>query len=317
MCLGSRIAATVAVLAVAGAAAGWVLSAPVRLDAATLAALGPGDAARGKRIFFAGGCASCHAKAKAEGDARFELGGGVELKTAFGTFVAPNISQDRKDGIGAWSTEDFANAMMAGVSPSGEHLYPAFPYASYARMKPADVADLHAFLKTLPAVAGKAPDHALGFPFNVRRGIGLWKRLHLDPQLVVDFPTGAPDLVLAGRYLVEGPGHCGECHTPRDQTGGTRKGQWLAGAAAAEGEGIVPNITAGPGGIGDWSADDIANYLETGFTPDFDTVGGSMVDVQKNMAELTADDRAAIAAYLKAVPPQPNGYPPRKPAATE
>lgn len=311
---GRKVAIAVAVLAVAGVAAGWVLSAPVRLDAATLAALGPGDAARGKRIFFAGGCASCHATPKAEGDDRFRLGGGVELKTAFGTFVAPNISQDEKDGIGTWSVEDLANAMMAGVSPSGEYFYPAFPYTSYARMKPSDVGDLYAFLKTLPAVAGKAADHQLGFPFSVRRGIGLWKRLYLDPQPVVDFPTGAPDLVLAGRYLAEGPGHCGECHTPRDFAGGAMKDQWLAGAVAAEGDGVVPNITPGPGGIGDWSADDIANYLETGFTPEFDTVGGAMVDVQKNMAELTADDRAAIAAYLKAVPGHPNGYPPRKPA---
>ena len=313
-----RIAVAVAVRAAAGAAAGWVLSAPVRLDAATLSALGPGDAAHGRRIFFAGGCASCHARPKAEGDDRFRLGGGVELKTAFGTFVAPNISQDEKDGIGAWSAEDFANAMMAGVSPSGEHLYPAFPYTSYARMRPADVADLYAFLRTLPAVAGRAPDHKLVFPFTVRRGLGLWKRLYLDAQPVADFPAGAPDLVLAGRYLAEGPGHCGECHTPRGLAGGARTRQWLAGAVAAVGEGVVPNITSGPGGLGDWSAGDIANYLETGFTPDFDTVGGAMVDVQKNMAELTADDRAAIAAYLKAVPPHPNGYPPRKPsAATE
>ena len=112
-----------------------------------------------------------------------------------------------------------------------------------------------------------------------------------------------------GRYLVEGPGHCGECHTPRDFTGGTKKGQWLAGAPAAEGSGIVPNITSGEGGIGEWSETDIAYYLETGFTPDFDSVGGAMVDVQKNIAQLAPTDRAAIAAYLKAVPPHPNGYP--------
>lgn len=308
-----KLAGAAIVLGGVAAAAGWVLSAPVRLDARTVAQLGPGDAARGKRIFQAGGCTSCHAKAGAEGDARLELVGGLELKTPFGTFVPPNISQDPKDGIGAWSEEDFANAMLKGVSPAGEHFYPAFPYASYARMNPADIADLYAFMKTLPSVAGKAPGHKLGFPFNIRRGIGLWKLLYLSPEPVIALPEGTADKVMAGRYLVEGPGHCGECHTPRDFAGGVKKGQWLAGAVAAEGSGVVPNITSGEGGIKDWSEADIANYLETGFTPEFDSVGGAMVEVQRNMAQLTADDREAIAAYLKAVPPHPNGYPARKP----
>lgn len=310
-----KLVGAVIVLGGAGAVAGWFLSAPVRLDAATVAQLGPGDAARGKRIFYAGGCTSCHAKPGSKGDASLELVGGLELKTPFGIFVPPNISQDPKDGIGAWSEEDFANAMLKGVSPSGDHFYPAFPYASYARMKPSDIADLYAFMKTLPAVAGKAPGHTLAFPFNIRRGIGLWKRLYLSPEPVIALPDGTPDKVLAGRYLVEGPGHCGECHTPRDFAGGVKKAQWLAGAVAAEGSGIVPNITSGEGGIKDWSEADIANYLETGFTPDFDSVGGAMVEVQRNMAQLTADDRAAIAAYLKAAPPHPNGYPARKPAS--
>ncbi|MDX8531182.1 cytochrome c [Mesorhizobium sp. VK25A] len=310
-----KLVGAVIVLGGAAGAAGWVLSAPVRLDDGTVAQLGPGDAAKGKRIFYAGGCTSCHAKPGAQGDARLELVGGLELKTPFGTFVPPNISQDQKDGIGAWSEEDFANAMLKGVSPSGEHFYPAFPYASYARMKPADIADLYAFMKTLPAVAGKAPDHKLSFPFTIRRGIGLWKRLYLSPEPVIALPDGAPGKVLAGRYLVEGPGHCGECHTPRDFAGGVNKGEWLAGAVAAEGSGIVPNITPDGKSIKSWSEADIANYLETGFTPEFDSVGGAMVEVQRNTAQLTADDRAAIAAYLKAVPPHPNGYPARKPAS--
>lgn len=301
------------VLGGVGAIAGWVLSAPVRLDAGTLAQLAPGDVTKGKRIFFAGGCSSCHAKPGSQGPARLELSGGLELKTPFGIFVPPNISQDAKDGIGAWTVQDLANAMMKGVSPSGEHFYPAFPYASYARMKPQDVADLYAFLKTLPAVSGKAPDNALSFPFNIRRGIGLWKWLYLSPEPVVALQDGASEQALAGRYLVEGPGHCGECHTPRDLAGGLKRDKWLAGAVAAEGRGVVPNLTSGQGGIGGWSASDIANYLETGFTPDFDSVGGAMVDVQKNMAELPAEDREAIAAYLKAIPPHPNGYPARKP----
>ena len=308
-----KVAAAIAVLAGVGAAALWFLSAPTRLDAETVAALGNGDATRGKRIFWAGGCTSCHARPKSEGPARLELAGGLALKTPFGTFVAPNISTDPDDGIGAWTVKDFADAVLHGVSPEGEHYYPAFPYSSYTRMRPQDVADLYAFMKTLPPVAGKAPGHQIGFPFNVRRALGLWKLLYLSDEPVVTLDSGSPESVRTGQYLVEGPGHCGECHTPRQFTGGLKKDQWLAGAVAAEGEGIVPNITSGEGGIGGWSESDIAGFLETGFTPDFDTVSGAMVAVQRNMAELSPEDRAAIAAYLKAVPPHPNGYPARRP----
>jgi mono/diheme cytochrome c family protein len=315
MSLPGKLAVAAVVTAGLGGLAFWYLTAPGGIDAEAAAALGAGDAARGERIFWAGGCTSCHAKPKSEGEALLQLVGGVQLDTAFGTFVAPNISQHATDGIGSWSEEDFANAMLKGVSPSGQHYYPAFPYASYARMKPQDLSDLYAFMKTLPAVAGRAPDHTLGFPFGFRRGIGLWKLLYLDDAPVVALDEGLPENVALGRYLVEGPGHCGECHTPRFFTGGTDKGQWLAGAVAAEGEGVIPNITSGEGGIGDWSEGDIASYFETGFTPDFDSVGGSMVEVQKNLARLTPEDREAIAAYLKAVPPHPNGYPARQPSS--
>lgn len=308
---------TIAALALggAGAAVFWWLTEPERLGPEALASLGIGDAVRGQRIFDAGGCASCHARPKAEGDARLQLVGGVELKTPFGTFVAPNISSDPTDGIGAWSLEDFANAMLKGVSRDGQHLYPAFPYPSYARMQPGDVADLYAFMKTLPPVAGRAPDHSLSFPYNVRRGLGLWKLLNLSDEPVVGFADGTPEKVLRGRLLVEGAGHCGECHTPRALDGGPKRSQWLAGAVAAEGTGVVPNITPGGNGIRSWSESDIAGYLETGFTPEFDSVGGTMVEVQKNMARLAAEDREAIAAYLKAIPAEPNGYPPTKAAA--
>lgn len=308
MVLWKKLAVAVVVLGCAGAAASWLLTAPARLGADEVAALGEGDASRGERIFYAGGCASCHARPGATGDALLELAGGVELNTPFGVFVAPNISSDPADGIGAWSAEDLANAMMEGVSPAGAHYYPAFPYASYARMEAADVGDLHAFLKTLPAVQGEAPAHRLGFPFTVRRGLGLWKLLFLSREPVVALAGDAPEAVKRGRYLVEGPGHCGECHTPRNAIGGTEKGRWLAGAVAAEGKGNVPNITAGEGGIGSWSESDIAYFLESGFTPDFDSAGGSMAAVIRNTSKLLAEDRQAIAAYLKAIPPHPNGY---------
>lgn len=306
-----KLAGAAALLALAGGAAFWFLTAPDRLPEGDVAALAPGDAGRGERIFYAGGCASCHAAPKPDAGAPLQLAGGLELKTPFGTFVAPNISQHPTDGIGAWSLPDFANAMQRGVSPDGRHYYPAFPYASYARMKLADVADLYAFMKTQPAVEGRAPDHQLGFPFNIRRGLGLWKRLHLSPEPVLAL-ANASEPAKAGQYLVEGPGHCGECHTPRDISGGTKRSEWLAGAVAAEGDGVVPNITPQGGDVGQWSEGDIAEYLKTGFTPDFDSAGGSMADVVKNTGRLTDDDRAAIAAYLKAVPGRPNGYPARQ-----
>src|SRR5690606_15189005 len=144
---------------------------------------------------------SCHARPGASGAARLELAGGIELDTPFGVFVAPNISPDPSSGIGAWSVGDFANAVMRGISPDGRHYYPAFPYASYARMNPADVSDLFAYMKTLPAVAGQTPAHRLGFPYGIRRGLGLWKRLYLSPEPVVALPAGAPPGLALGRYL--------------------------------------------------------------------------------------------------------------------
>lgn len=307
MALLRKLALAGVALAVVGGAGFWLLTQPGRLDAATLAALGPGDAARGEQVFWAAGCASCHATPGATGEDRLRLVGGERFATAFGTFVAPNISQHERDGIGGWSAQDLANAMLRGVSPEGAHYYPAFPYTSYARMRIEDVGDLHAFMQTLPAVEGSAGANEIGFPFNVRRGIGLWKRLYLNPAPAVALDDPSPE-VARGQYLVEGPGHCGECHTPRDAFGGLDTGRWLAGAASMEGRGTIDNITSGEGGLGGWSEDDIVVLLESGFTPDYDSVGGKMASVVRNMAELPASDREAIAAYLKAIPAHPDAY---------
>jgi mono/diheme cytochrome c family protein len=293
------------VAAVVGGAGFWILTEPETVTAADLPQHAA-DVANGKRIFDAGGCTGCHAAPETKGDERLKLAGGLALRTDFGTFHAPNISSDPDHGIGAWTPEQFVAAMRHGVSPEGEHYYPAFPYTSYARMTDADAIDLLAYIKTLPAVATDAPAHEIGFPFSVRRGLGLWKLLYLDPAPVVALADDAPDLVKRGRYLVEGPGHCGECHTSRNAIGGHDRSQWLAGAPNPEGKGVIPNITSGEGGIADWSADDIVTALETGFKPDYDSFGGSMVEVQENMAKLPPEDRAAIAAYLKSVPSLPD-----------
>jgi mono/diheme cytochrome c family protein len=291
------------VIAAAIAAAGWWFSRPLTLSAADLPEHS-GDPAAGSQVFWAGGCASCHATPvdgkRARGDAKLLLGGGLELETPYGTFRVPNLSP-HEDGIGGWSTLDFVNAMQRGVSPDGRHYYPSFPYTSYARMTLEDVIDLKAFLDTLTPVAGRVADHALGFPWSVRRGIGIWKRRYLDAAPVVAIDSAGP-VIERGRYLVEGAGHCGECHTPRDRFGGLDTTRWLSGAPDPEGKGSVPDITPAGKNTGDWSAGDLAYYFESGFTPEFDTVGGSMVAVQENLAKLTGEDRQAIAAYLKALP---------------
>jgi mono/diheme cytochrome c family protein len=251
------------------------------------------DPANGELVFHAGGCASCHGE---------RLEGGLELETPYGTFRMPNISPEAATGIGGWSTLEFVNAVVRGVAPDGRHYYPAFPYPSYARMALRDAIDLKAYIDTLEPVVASNGRHDLAFPWNIRRGVGLWKRRYVSPDPV--FATDATDAVVErGRYLVEGVGHCGECHTPRDGFGGLDTSRWLGGGPSPEGEGRVPNITPGAAELGSWSKRDLVYYLQSGFTPDFDTVGGSMVKVQENLSRLPADELAAIAAYLKAIPP--------------
>ena len=300
---GNHVLRAIAALTAIAFAAGWWLTRPLTIAPEDLPDHEP-DPIAGERVFWAGGCASCHASPvdgkRAKGDDKLLLGGGLELDTPYGVFRVPNISSHPEDGIGAWALVDFVNAMQRGVSPDGLHYYPSFPYTSYARMPVADVMDLKAFLDSLPPVAGRVAPHDLGFPWSVRRGIGAWKRKYLDVAPIV--PDGSSKLVERGRQLVEGAGHCGECHTPRDRFGGLLRDRWLAGAQNPEGEGRVPNITPGGKNISGWSAADIAYYLESGFTPEFDTVGGSMVAVQENLSKLSGEDREAIAAYLKALP---------------
>lgn len=299
-----RVLIGIVVLCALGAVASYAITMPRTLGQEVLAAMPAGDAALGETYFWAGGCASCHAAKGAKGEDRLKLGGGRVLATEFGDFVVPNISMHPADGIGDWQADDFANAMLRGISPDGRHYYPSFPYTSFARMEVGDVADLWAYLRTLPQVAGRTADHTLAFPYNLRRGIGLWKWAYLSDAPVIEVDATDPQ-VARGQYLVEGPGHCAECHTPRDASGGLDPSRWLAGAKAPEGDGRIPNITGGEGGIGGWSVADISYFFESGFTPDYDSVGGSMVEVQENLAMLDPADREAIAAYLQAVPDQP------------
>ncbi|MET4040591.1 cytochrome c [Bradyrhizobium sp. RT6a] len=287
------------VLLAALAAAGvyWWLSAPVVAAASTAPARAP-DLANGQVMFNAGGCASCHAVP--DQPDRLRLGGGVAIKSPFGTFYAPNISSDPTDGIGKWSEAEFVNAVMQGVSPDGRHYFPAFPYTSYQHARREDVLDLFAYLKTLPAVAGKVRDHDVGFPFNIRRNVGIWKFLFMDGKPFVADSAKSPQWN-RGAYLVNSFGHCAECHSPRNALGGIIAGQRFAGGPNPEGEGWVPNITQK--GLGEWSAKDFAYFLKTGELPDGDSVGGAMTRVIKNTSQLPDDDLAAMADYLKSLPP--------------
>jgi mono/diheme cytochrome c family protein len=252
----------------------------------------------GRVMFYAGGCSGCHAVPGQED--KTKLGGGLALKSPFGTFYVPNISPDPNDGIGRWSEADFITALWKGSSPQRRHYYPALPYTSYQRMTLDDVRDLFAYIKTLPPVAGRAREHDVSFPFNMRRAIGFWKLLFLDGQPFQPDPTKSAQWN-RGAYLVNGPGHCAECHSPRNFAGAIIASQRFAGGPNLDREGWVPNITQK--GLADWSEKDIAYMLETGMTPDGDSVGGGMTEVVRNTSQLPADDRMAIAVYVKSLPP--------------
>jgi mono/diheme cytochrome c family protein len=277
-------------------AAFWFLTIPQSLPASVFGPYTP-DVANGKTMFAIGGCASCHAVPKQQD--RTRLGGGLALKSPFGTFYVPNISSDAKDGIGGWTEVQFASALMKGTSPSGEHYYPAFPYASYQRMEISDVRDLFAYLKTLPPVSGAVRDHDLPFPFNIRRMLGGWKMLFLYGGPYKPDPAQSAQWN-RGNYLVNGPGHCAECHSPRNVLGGIVSGMRFTGGPAPDGEGNVPNITQFR--MKSWSVADIADFLDSGMTPDGDSAGGSMVDVVRNTSQLSKEDREAMAVYIKSLP---------------
>lgn len=296
---------TLVALAVLGGVAFYVLTIPSVLPETALPSR-TADLANGETLFNAGGCASCHATPGQ--DDRTRLGGGLALRTAFGTFRTPNISPHPERGIGGWTELEFANAMLRGVGRNGEHLYPSFPYTSYQRMRLDDVRDLFAFLRTLPPDATPSAPHELPFPFGIRRGLGLWKLLYLDGRTFVPDPAREAALN-RGAYLVEGPGHCAECHSPRDALGGIPADRRFSGGPDPEGKGRVPNITPHADGLASWSANDMAYLLESGFTPEFDSVGSRMADVVTNTSKLSTADRAAMAAYLKSLPPRPGAQP--------
>ncbi|OAF04853.1 alkylated DNA repair protein [Bradyrhizobium centrolobii] len=292
--------------AVAAAGVYWWLSAPTAVLADTGLAHAP-NFANGEEMFNAGGCASCHAVP--DQPDRTRLGGGVAIRSPFGTFYAPNISPDPNDGIGRWNEAAFVNAVTKGVSPAGQHYFPAFPYTSYQHAKREDVLDLFAYLKTLPPVAGKVRDHDVRFPFDIRRNVGIWKFLFMDGKPFAADAARSPQWN-RGAYLVNSFGHCAECHSPRNFLGGIIGAQRFAGGPNPEGEGWIPNITQKR--LGDWSAKDVAYFLKTGELPDGDSAGGAMRRVIKNTSLLSEQDLAAMAEYVKSLPPVDGPTPPKR-----
>jgi mono/diheme cytochrome c family protein len=298
-------ALTVMACGVLAIAAFWLLTLPEVVPASALPQYTP-NLDNGKTMFNIGGCSSCHAVPNDDPDKvdRLRLRGGLALKSPFGTFYVPNISPDPKDGIGAWSEANFVTALWKGTSEHGENLFPAFPYTSYQHMRLDDVRDLFAYLKTLPPVSGRSRPHDLSFPFNRRELLGGWKLLFFHGGPYVPDPSKSAQWN-RGAYLVNGPGHCAECHSPRNVVGGIIDSQRFAGGPAPDGKGWVPNIT--PLGLREgsevWSEKNIASFLGDGMMPDGDYAGGPMADVINNTSLLSADDRAAMANYIASLPP--------------
>lgn len=253
-----------------------------------------GDAKHGAYLARLGGCFGCHTDAKGGGKV---LAGGAGIETPFGTFYGPNITMHEGDGIGAWTFEEFARAVAEGVSPEGNRYFPVFPYAHYSRLSDQDLADLWAAFQTVPPVAGKGPANDVGFPFNQRILMGPWNAMFAEFG-PLDRDSSRSDSWSRGRFLAEGPGHCGACHTPRNLFGGLRHSAAFVGGTGPDSE-EVPAITRNALLAAGYDKDELALALKTGLTPEGDSLGGSMGEVVSGSTRFwSGDDLRAIAAYL-------------------
>jgi mono/diheme cytochrome c family protein len=258
---------------------------------------------RGKYLFDAANCVGCHTDTKS-GGAR--LAGGKAIDTPFGAYFSRNITPDPTYGIGNWSDRDFLRALRQGISPSGAHYFPAFPFPAFTGMTDRDILDIKAYLMTQDAVALPNKPHDVPFPFDVRATMVLWRLLYFSEGPLEPDPTRSAEWN-RGAYLANAVSHCGECHTPRNFLGALNNARRFAGARlAGPAAKRVPNITPhASDGIGAWSLDDIATVLKTGMTPDGDFVAAPMSEVVEGTARLTDSDRQSIAIYLKSLAAQP------------
>jgi mono/diheme cytochrome c family protein len=252
------------------------------------------DAARGAYLIRVGSCVACHTDIKNEGAF---LAGGAAIETPFGSFYPPNITSDKEAGIGAWTLQEFANAMSNGVGRNGEHLYPAFPYDNYTKLSDQDIVDLYAGLMATEPVAEPAVDHDLGFPFNIRLSMQGWKRLFFTPERFEADPSRS-ERWNRGAYLANGPAHCGACHTPRNPFGAALKDQHFKGTPAGSRPFFPPIDTASLKERG-YDEATLKDALTGGFDPDFDTLGGKMGEaINESLVHYSDADMDALVAYL-------------------
>ena len=279
-------------IAAAGGMALLALAGAARADDAAVT--------RGAYIFAAADCVSCHTDKKHDGA---PLAGGRALATDFGTFYSKNITPDKEHGIGDWSLEQFKRALREGIDDEGQYIYPVFPFASFTGMSDQDIADLYAYIMAQPPSDRRNTPHVLNFPFRYRWLLIGWRTLFFRAGPLQSDPSHDAEWN-RGRYLAEAVVHCQECHTPRNFLGGLDRAQAYAGNPHGPDGQKTPNITPDAAtGIGKWSLEDIATVLESGMTPDFDSVGDGMGEVVQGTAKLTDADRHAIAVYLKSLPP--------------
>jgi mono/diheme cytochrome c family protein len=287
-----------ALIAALGLAAFWILSMPRPLTAADVPQH-TADVANGERLYHAAGCISCHQPGPELKDVAADVpAGGAALVTPVGTLYPMNLTPDPETGIGAWTDLQFLNAVQRGLSPEGDHLIPALPYTSYAHMKTGDVLDIRAYLATLPPV--KSPERTAdiaALPL-IRRGVGLWKWVGLDTT------PWTPDAAQSeswnrGSYLVNGPGHCQECHTPRNAVMALDASRAFQGGPHPEGKGRVPSLRGLIERGRYTDAADLASALQFGEAMGYDKIAsGGMGQVQRNIAMLPESDIQAIADYI-------------------
>lgn len=253
---------------------------------------------RGAYLARLGNCAACHT---VRGGAPYA--GGRAVPTPFGTLYGSNLTPDPDTGIGDWSADDFWRALHEGKAPGGRLLYPAFPYPEYTRVARADADALYAYLRSLPPVRADVPRHTLRFPYNQQLALAAWRALYFRPVAYRPDPD-QDELWNRGAYLVGGLTHCAACHTPRNRLGATRADAPFSGGMIPMLGWYAPPLTGNqPSGLGAWSEQDIAALLQHGVSAR-GTAAGPMAEVVFESLQFLSDaDAAAMARYLKSIPP--------------
>ncbi|HEY4373398.1 MAG TPA: cytochrome c [Burkholderiales bacterium] len=264
----------------------------------------PGDAAaqaaRGRYLALAGDCAACHT---ARGGATYA--GGREIQTPFGSVYSSNLTPDAQTGLGSWNSDDFWRALHHGKSKGGRLLYPAFPYTNYTKVTRADADAIFTYLKTLAPVAQANREPGLRSPYNYSLMLAGWRALYFRPG-VFEPDTKQNQQWNRGAYLVQGLGHCSACHTSRDPLGGFDSKADLAGGLIPVLNWYAPALTSASGtGLSQWDAAQIASLLKTGVSEKGAVYGPMAETVYKSLQYLSDEDMAAMAGYLKSLPPGP------------